>query len=90
MDDDAAAGLRDALYTAVGLGVLGFQRAQVGRRDLRRWLAERAAAVDDRLDPLLDEAEARLSDEARPLLAQARAAARDAQRTLLGPPPPRR
>lgn len=31
---------RDAAYTAVGLGVLGFQRAQVRRRELERQLQD--------------------------------------------------
>jgi hypothetical protein len=87
--DDAAARLRESLYTAVGFGVLGFQQAQVRRRQLQRELSRLAAEVDERVDPVLDDLEARLSDEVRPLVAQARSAVRSAQRTLLGPPPPR-
>ncbi|HTJ74426.1 MAG TPA: hypothetical protein VL337_03590 [Acidimicrobiales bacterium] len=87
--DDAAARLRESLYTAVGFGVLGFQQAQVRRRQLQRELSRLAAEVDERVDPVLDDLEARLSDEVRPLVAQARAAVRSAQRTLLGPPPRR-
>jgi C4-dicarboxylate-specific signal transduction histidine kinase len=85
--DDAAARLRESLYTAVGFGVLGFQQAQVRRRQLQRELSRLAAEVDERVDPVLDDLEARLSDEVRPLVAQARSAVRTAQRTLLGPPP---
>jgi hypothetical protein len=85
--DDAAARLRESLYTAVGFGVLGFQQAQVRRRQVQRELSRLAAEVDERVDPVLDDIEARLSDEVRPLVAQARSAVRSAQRTLLGPPP---
>jgi C4-dicarboxylate-specific signal transduction histidine kinase len=87
--DDAAARLRESLYTAVGFGVLGFQQAQVRRRQLQRELSRLAAEVDERVDPVLDDLEARLSDEVRPLVSQARSAVRSAQRTLLGPPPRR-
>jgi hypothetical protein len=85
--DDAAARLRESLYTAVGFGVLGFQQAQVRRRQVQRELSRLAAEMDERVDPVLDDIEARLSDEVRPLVAQARSAVRSAQRTLLGPPP---
>jgi len=89
MDDgpgtaDVAAWLRDALYTTVGLGVLGVQQAQVRRRDLQKELARLAVEVEERVDPLLDDVEARLPDDLRPLLTQARSAAREVQRTLLG------
>ena len=36
--DDLRASARDALYVGVGLGVLGFQRLQVQRRELERAL----------------------------------------------------
>lgn len=36
--DTVAATARDAAYVAIGFGVLGFQQAQVRRRELeRRW-----------------------------------------------------
>lgn len=78
--DDAAARLRESLYTAVGFGVLGFQQAQVRRRQLQRELSKLVAEVDERVEPVLDDLEARLSDEVRPLVAQARSAVR----SLLG------
>lgn len=78
--------LRDALYTTVGLGVLGVQQAQVRRRDLQRELARLAVEVEGRVDPVLDDVESRLPDDLRPLLAGARSAARDVQRSLLGTP----
>jgi hypothetical protein len=34
---------RDATYTAVGLGILSFQRLQVRRRELERALAKRTS-----------------------------------------------
>jgi hypothetical protein len=55
--------VEDVVYTAVGLGVLGFQRVQVHRRELERSLAagledarqaldERARTIEERLDDL--------------------------------------
>jgi hypothetical protein len=82
--DDTAARLRDSLYTAVGFGVLGFQQAQVRRRDLQRELTRLAVEVDEKLDPVLDDLVARLPEDLRPLATQARAAAVGARRSLLG------
>ena len=82
--DDAASQLRDSLYTAVGFAVLGFQQAQLRRRDLQRDLARLAVEVDEKVDPLLDDVVARLPEDLRPLAAQARAAAVAARRSLLG------
>ena len=87
--DETATKLRDSLYTAVGFGVLGFQQAQVRRRELQKELARLAVEVDEKVDPVLDDLEARLPEDLRPLLVQARAAARSAQRSLLGEPPRR-
>lgn len=41
-DEDLPRSLRDAAYMAVGFGVLGFQRAQVARRELARRLPDLA------------------------------------------------
>jgi len=82
--DDAASQLRDSLYTAVGFAVLGFQQAQLRRRDLQRDLARLAVEVDEKVDPLLDDIVARLPEDLRPLAAQARAAAVTARCSLLG------
>ncbi len=82
--DDAAATLRDSLYTAVGFAVLGLQQAQLRRRDLQRDLARLAVEVDEKVEPLLDDVVARLPEDLRPLVAQARAAALTARRSLLG------
>jgi hypothetical protein len=82
--DDAASRLRDALYTAVGFGVLGVQQAQVRRRDLQRELARLAVEVDEKVDPVLDDLVDRLPEDLRPLATQARAVAVSARRSLLG------
>lgn len=42
---DLEAFAKDALYAAVGLGVLGFQKAQVRRREIAEALAERGVDV---------------------------------------------
>jgi len=82
--DDAATGLRDSLYTAVGFAVLGVQQAQVRRRDLQRELARLAVDLDGKVDPVLDDLMAKLPDDLRPLATQVRAAAVSARRSLLG------
>jgi hypothetical protein len=92
--DDASSRLRDSLYTAVGFGVLGFQQAQLRRRELQRELqrelhrelARLAVEADEKVDPVLDDLEGRLPEELRPLVGQARSVARNVQR-LLGRPP---
>jgi hypothetical protein len=82
--DDADAGLRDALYTAVGLGILGIQQVQVRRRQLQKDLARLADEMDGKVEPVLDDLVAKLPDDLRPLATQARAAALSARRVLLG------
>ena len=82
--DDAATGLRDSLYTAVGFAVLGIQQAQLRRRELQRELTRLAVEVDGKVEPMLDDLVARLPEDLRPLAAQARAAAVSARRSLLG------
>lgn len=84
--DDADAGLRDALYTAVGFGILGFQQAQVRRRELQKGLARLAAEVDVKVEPVLDDMVAHLPEDLRPLATRIRAAAHDARRALIGQP----
>ena len=75
--------LKDAFYTAVGFGVLGFQQFQVQRRDLRTQLRQAAGRVEERVDPLLDDLEARLPDVPRVVVKQARVAARTVQHAIL-------
>lgn len=84
--DDADAGLREAMYTAVGFGVLGIQQLQVRRREVQKDLARLAVEVDGKVEPVLDDLVARLPDDLRPLATQARAAALTARRVLLGQP----
>ena len=78
--DDADAGLRDALYTAVGFGVLGIQQVQLRRRELQKELARLAVEVDGKVEPVLDDLVAKLPEDLQPLAAQARAAALSARR----------
>ena len=40
--------LRDAAYVAIGMGVIGFQRAQTRRQDLRKQFAEQRSAFESR------------------------------------------
>ncbi len=64
---DVRTTVRDVAYTVVGLGLLGFQRAQVQRR----WALSR-----------LEAAERQLPDEARQALRQVREAVREAGEQL--------
>ena len=74
---------KDALYVTVGLGVLGFQKAQVRRRELARqvetqWgetaqqLQKLARELQGRVEPVLDQLKGRLPGSARELVHQAR------------------
>jgi phosphate uptake regulator len=49
--DDMPKAVQNTFYTAVGLGVLGFQRLQVHRQELKRTMS---ATLDDALDALDD------------------------------------
>ena len=82
--NDADSGLRDALYTAVGFGVLGIQQVQLRRRELQKELARLAVEVDGKVEPVLDDLVAKLPEDIQPLATQARAAALSARRVLLG------
>jgi hypothetical protein len=46
--------VEDTLYTAVGLGVLGFQRMQVRRQELKRSLAGFAREARRNADQFVD------------------------------------
>ncbi len=74
--------VKDAVYTAVGFGVLGFQQLQVRRRDLRTQLRRVAGQVEERVDPVLDDLETRLPDATRVVVKQARVAAKSMQHAL--------
>ena len=43
---DITKNLKDAAYIAIGLGVIGFQRAQVRRQELRKQLFEQRSVID--------------------------------------------
>jgi hypothetical protein len=67
--NDLSAAARDAAFVAVGLGLIGFQRAQVRRRELEQ---------------RIDELEAGLPPQARDIVKSARQAAHDVQSQLRG------
>jgi predicted component of type VI protein secretion system len=48
--------VEDTIYTAVGLGVLGFQHLQVQRQELKRSLSSTIESVEARLSDVLDRA----------------------------------
>jgi hypothetical protein len=50
---DLRNGARDAVYTGVGLGILGFQRLQVRRRELEKTLGVGLPPSPDSLGRLL-------------------------------------
>ncbi len=45
--------VKDATYVAVGFGVLGFQRAQVRRQELRRQLESQRALAQEQVAGLV-------------------------------------
>ena len=93
MENDLVNRARDAGYTAVGFGVLAFQRLQVRRRELTKELVSAAggrAAVgrlvrqaEKVVDPVLDGVEKRLPPAAKTYLHQARAVGRVVESVLL-------
>ncbi len=68
---DGPKNIKDVAYVAIGLGVMGWQRAQVRRREL-------AKELDERLGPALKDLEERL----QPVAEQARRAARETAEQL--------
>ena len=59
--DEITKTARDAAYVVVGLGVLGFQRAQVRRQELQKRLTERSA-VQGHLGDVRGEVTKRVKD----------------------------
>ena len=47
---DLNSSLKEAAYVAVGFGVLGFQRAQVRRRELARQLREQRPGIEAQVE----------------------------------------
>ena len=60
--DEIAKTAKDAAYVVVGLGVLGFQRAQVRRQELVKRLADPKAQVESRLGDVRGELSRRAKD----------------------------
>lgn len=60
--DDIPRMVEDTVYTAVGLGVLGFQQAQVQRQQLKRSLSSSYGEAREALDDRVKLVEERLSD----------------------------
>lgn len=60
--DDIPKMVEDTVYTAVGLGVLGFQRVQVQRQQLKRSLSSSYGDAREAFDDRVKVAEERLSD----------------------------
>jgi hypothetical protein len=48
--DDLSTTVENALYTAVGLGILGYQHLQVRRREVQRQLATVARLVGEQVE----------------------------------------
>ncbi len=60
--EEIAKTARDTAYVVVGLGVLGFQRAQVRRQELYKRLAEPRSRVEDTLKVARSELSKRTKD----------------------------
>jgi hypothetical protein len=75
-----ARALEGPAYVAVGFGVLGFQRAQVRRRELQRRMSRLAGAVSQRMGEASEEVGERLPQEARDLVNATGALAHDLSR----------
>ncbi|HET6773009.1 MAG TPA: hypothetical protein VFH36_06850 [Acidimicrobiales bacterium] len=48
--DDLATAVENTVYTAVGLGILGYQHLQVQRRELQRYLSATARLVSEQVE----------------------------------------
>lgn len=59
--DDIPRMVEDTVYTAVGLGVLGFQRMQVQRQQLKRSLSSSCGEAREAFDDRVKLVEERLS-----------------------------
>jgi hypothetical protein len=81
--------LKDATYVLIGLGVVGYQRAQSRSEELakqfdaqvtdaRAQITKVRETVEGRLDAL----QARLPEQAKTIVSQARTAAQEAEATL--------
>ena len=90
MAEDPLQQVREAGYTAIGFGVLAYQRLQVRRRELAKevggkdGVARLVHKVEEKVDPVLDGVERRLPPQARTALHQARTAGKTIEKVLLG------
>jgi hypothetical protein len=92
---DVTKTVKDAAYVTVGLGVLAFQKAQVGRRELTKQVETQlnetttqvkglAKKVEGRIQPVLGQIEEAVPTQAKDLVKQARTAAEDFRGQLQG------
>jgi len=90
---DVTKTVKDAAYVTVGIGVLAFQKAQVGRRELTKQVETQlsetgeqvqrlAKKVEQRIQPVLGQLEQTVPAQAKDLVKQARTAAKDLQGQL--------
>lgn len=80
---------RDAAYIAIGMGVLGVQRAQVRREELAKLVSAAVKDADARVEPVIKAVEAqidsavdRLPEPAKPIVARARKASEEARKQV--------
>jgi gas vesicle protein len=92
---DVTKTVKDAAYVTVGIGVLAFQKAQVGRRELTKQVETQlsgtsehvqrlARKVEERIQPVLGQLEEAVPAQAKDLVKQARTAAKEVQGQLQG------
>src|SRR6266480_6658369 len=90
---DVTKTVKDAAYVTVGLGVLAFQKAQVGRRELTKQVETQlngtteqvkglTKKVEDRITPVLDQLQEAVPAQAKDIVKQARTAAEGLQGQL--------
>ena len=83
--DDVTKTVREAAYVAVGFGVLGFQQAQVRRRQLASHLEEQRPSLEAQLAETrtqLVEAARQVEQRLEPVMNETRKAAREGQEQL--------
>jgi hypothetical protein len=92
---DVTKTVKDAAYVTVGLGVLAFQKAQVGRRELTKQVETQlnetseqvkglAKKVEERIQPVLGQLPETVPAQAKDLFKQARTAAEEVRGQIEG------
>ncbi len=61
--ESVADAAKNAAYVAIGLGVIGFQRAQVRRQELSKEFSERFGGSGDNIQATIDAAKAELAKQ---------------------------